>query len=416
MTSVTSSSNSKSPRFRLSCDRCLHDKVRCSRDKPSCRHCNHRGLDCLYSPFRPIGRPRKHVSEATPIHHERSSEDDDVSSPSLFRNTLSPSNSLGTSSAATTVDGSFYELGTSVASLSQLLRSTKQDSGDLLRSAVDVWVHSHKQTPGDKPPDPQQRSTPEVLEVNYPITPQSRISQEIHDEGNCYTAILQRSAKLEKKLSEAPSSLPPIDLVLEAESDFSALQHSISKCAGHHPPSTNQPIDSCLATDQPIVIGLALLAERVIGMLEGVVRLAARSAQIMDRANDALWSAQEEPGISARRLQRSVRNTWAKGCVTLEMEVDRNLCLGTYVVQGQAKSAAMRRILRVRVQRMLHALGSLHAMAQTKRAGANTRDHRPSASPLDWGGSSLVLGDMGDLLLGDLKRRMESVQGAMLLF
>lgn len=40
-----------------SCDACLGSKVKCSQAKPSCSRCNQHGQECVYSPYRKIGRP-----------------------------------------------------------------------------------------------------------------------------------------------------------------------------------------------------------------------------------------------------------------------------------------------------------------------------------------------------------------------
>ncbi|KAI0910984.1 hypothetical protein F4823DRAFT_561340 [Ustulina deusta] len=66
-------------------------------------------------------------------------------------------------------------------------------------------------------------------------------------------------------------SPPPIDLVLEAERDVNAIHHRL---------------DACLASERPVLLGLALLAERVVDMLEDMFRMAAQSAQTVDKASD----------------------------------------------------------------------------------------------------------------------------------
>ena len=44
-------------RLRNSCDACQEAKIGCSQEKPSCRRCSRYGHQCVYSPFRRIGRP-----------------------------------------------------------------------------------------------------------------------------------------------------------------------------------------------------------------------------------------------------------------------------------------------------------------------------------------------------------------------
>lgn len=58
------------PRIRSTCDACLDAKVRCSRDRPSCRRCQQHGRECVYSLKRRLGRPKgtgtKHNAPSKP--------------------------------------------------------------------------------------------------------------------------------------------------------------------------------------------------------------------------------------------------------------------------------------------------------------------------------------------------------------
>jgi hypothetical protein len=222
---------------------------------------------------------------------------------------------------------------------------------------------------------------------------------------------------------------PPIDLVLEAERDFCALRHRLFTCTGHGlPPACelnanflqnstkgNRP---CLASDRPVLLGLALLAERVVGMLEDMFRLAAIAANNTDKVNQELvWfgaGTPAGPSPSGRRLQRSCRSLMAAPCVSPVVETDRRLRIGDFVVDGQAKSQAMRRLLRRRARRMLGELRALEGTRKTRRRRETERD-KLLDSTLDWGGSGALLGDSANLLVDDLIRRVEALQGAMAL-
>lgn len=59
---VHEDSHSQKPKLRTSCDGCQAAKLGCSQEKPTCRRCLRHGIDCVYSPFRRIGRPRKSTS------------------------------------------------------------------------------------------------------------------------------------------------------------------------------------------------------------------------------------------------------------------------------------------------------------------------------------------------------------------
>jgi hypothetical protein len=48
----------KPTKYRLACDSCQHSKIRCDQERPKCRRCAKKGIDCVYSPARRAGRPR----------------------------------------------------------------------------------------------------------------------------------------------------------------------------------------------------------------------------------------------------------------------------------------------------------------------------------------------------------------------
>ncbi|KAF1935310.1 hypothetical protein EJ02DRAFT_460493 [Clathrospora elynae] len=45
-------------KYRLACDSCQHSKIRCGQERPKCRRCAKKGIECVYSPARRAGRPR----------------------------------------------------------------------------------------------------------------------------------------------------------------------------------------------------------------------------------------------------------------------------------------------------------------------------------------------------------------------
>jgi len=442
-TTATATTTEPSSRFRQSCDRCQGNKVRCNRDKPTCKRCAQKRLKCVYSPLRRIGRPKKSIlseeAQVSPGLDSNEGERDhgetriesgitDVRMGDCDRGPLSRS----------TVAHHF-----DVSASPPTLFSTPNQSGggggeQTSRSVVDAWIADH---PLSSNCSMNNLSDEGVYLSN---TPGSDGSQRAQQEGigiDCYTAALARTARLEQDLAQTTSP-PPIDLILEAERDFSALRQRLLTCTGHKlitpnnvsltpaiapdvvesSPVLNNAIgrsNPCLASDRPVLLGLSLLAERVVGMLEDLFRLAAASSQTIDKANDTFWTGMAGVSdIGARRLQRSLRNHLTKPCVSLEMEARRDLRVGDFVVQGQAKSAAMGRILKLRTRRMLDALESLESDSSGMKDPGSERMRQqqwPSGGPLDWGGSNTVFGHMTDALLVDLRRRIESVQGAMVL-
>ncbi|KAI1380492.1 hypothetical protein F4677DRAFT_261391 [Hypoxylon crocopeplum] len=59
MDSLQSSNRPTAGKLRTSCDRCQDTKVRCDQEKPECQRCAKKGLQCIYSPTKRFGRPRK---------------------------------------------------------------------------------------------------------------------------------------------------------------------------------------------------------------------------------------------------------------------------------------------------------------------------------------------------------------------
>ncbi|KAI1500605.1 hypothetical protein F5X99DRAFT_385970 [Biscogniauxia marginata] len=452
----TPASAAESLKYRLSCDRCQNTKVRCSRDKPSCRRCAQRGVSCVYSPLGRIGRPRKVIHEDTGLDDD---EDEDDISESLIRpsSTLSPGNS--TSHRASTTATSLEDVASTdiqmmdsnaptpetnsrAATSSDHFVIPSYSNDEHLRSAVDSWISDHQlcvASPSQSQSQSQENHAGANLSTlldrsNCANAQALSYSLDSEPGADCYVCILAQTTKLEQSLARTKLA-PPIDLVLEAERDFCALRYRLITCTGHghhrspHPGNRNAGTDAelpqdhagthgqpCLTSDRPVLLGLALLAERIVGILEDMFRLAARSAHNMDKANDLLWYG--APGMpagpsAARRLQRSFRSTLASPCVTPVVEANRDLRIGNLLVQGQAKSDALKRILRLRVDRMLGGLQTMKSalgVKQSERERGQLMD-----GPLDWGGSRTLLRNMAGTLLDDLVRRIESMKGAMVL-
>ncbi|KAI1306836.1 hypothetical protein F5Y03DRAFT_394273 [Xylaria venustula] len=374
-TAETRFSQCDATKSRQSCDKCQVSKVRCSRDKPICKRCTQRRFGCVYSPSKRTGRPRKRKTDIGEVNvaEDVAEEGNDSSSGSATTN-----HDVSTAATATPCE----------------------HSDSLFRHVVDTWIsdrsHIPTQTAG-LPPD-----------------------------SDCYSEVLGQTTRLEQALLRATSP-PSIDLVLEAERDFNRLRHRLFGCTGHQHPSPIEgtvsqaavalhaapPAEPCLATDRPVLLGIAVLAERVVGLLEDMFRLAAQASQSMDQASHVVWSSSSGP--SARRLQRSLRSVMSKPCVSLGMESYRELRLGDFSLQGQAKADAMARVLRLRVKRMLSALEVLDTAKQTRQRGDWRKRGQSSGGPLHWGGSVIVLDTIAGTLLDDLIRRMESLQGAMVL-
>jgi hypothetical protein len=230
--------------------------------------------------------------------------------------------------------------------------------------------------------------------TNRPITTESV--------ADCYIAILKRSAKLEESLTTTAPA-PPIDLVLEAEQDLRTLQQDCFACTGHGKVGQN-----CLQPDRPALLYLALLAERVVTMLEETFRLAVHRTTttyegVQDLPDDPL------PATAARRMERSFRSLLDLPCVFPIPAGNMDIRVGDHVVDGPVKARAVKKILQLRVRKLLLALEQMKTVPRLHGRGKFT------SGPLDWGGSSVVLDDAAGHLIKDLLRRMEALQGGLAL-
>ncbi|KAI1112038.1 hypothetical protein F5Y14DRAFT_285640 [Nemania sp. NC0429] len=469
MTDIPSLGLSSSTKFRQSCDKCQNSKLRCSRDKPVCKRCAQRRFRCVYSPLRRIGRPKKAMIEtdgrvATSPKQMDVDIDVDVDvdvneghengGSESVAGALLPSPDTSTHNEHSAAAASLCRSGAGHPHSHNLGMSPMRDSEHLpidspraprdsclssvgaealSRSAVSTCISDHEFSAIQSPQDhPLPAGAHPQLHGGILSVAARPVGAPCIGPSDCCAAVLAHTARLEEALSRTAAP-PAIDLVLEAERDFTGLRHRLFACTGHQtspsPDGTSSlawtatPTASftqpCLATDRPVLLSLALLAERVVGMLEEMFRLAARSAQSIDQSSDFVWFAtlgtSGPAGPPARRLQRSLRNVTSTPCASLAMDSFRALRLDDFVVEGQAKTDAMGRILKLRVRRMLRAIEVLDGAQQTKQRAERDGRGKPSGGPIGWGSSTTVLDTIAGTLLDDLMRRIESLQGAMML-
>ncbi|KKZ61376.1 hypothetical protein EMCG_03982 [[Emmonsia] crescens] len=222
-------------------------------------------------------------------------------------------------------------------------------------------------------------------------------------EADCYVTILSQTTKLEQSLIIALGP-PPIDLMLKAESDLRALNHSLSTCKGH-----GRNVRGCLTSDRPISLALALLAERVVTMLEEAFQLAA------ERATAGSSAIEDQPGnslpvTSARRLERSFRGILNLLCVFPVPADNVDMRVGNQVVDGIVKARALKKILQLRIRKLMEEVLAGTKKLTYRQVGVDFR-----AGPLDWGNSAAVMADAAGLLIEDLIRRLEALQGGLTL-
>ncbi|KAK2764513.1 hypothetical protein FQN54_009208 [Arachnomyces sp. PD_36] len=427
-------------KYRASCDRCQDIKVRCSRDKPACKICARKGVKCVYSPMRRMGRPRN----ASQIPCQNTSLDGNTENRGIMAEApdsgLSNSSyrqsdhsaSLSSTSSVTTPMATLQDSGESSMRDTPMTGSyggsTSEEPEKVCSSQVgrapltgDKEVQHHQTIPwaldrhlsaGTHTGALAQASNTETCtrppDSNWKATFQAFLSgpgaQNAPDAvADCYLAILTRSAKLEQSLLTVTRA-PPIDLVLQAERDLRALGQRLFTCSGHGHSGGRD----CLSLDRPVTLSFALLAERIVTMLEETFRLAAETATgggspIQDPCGNAL------PATTSRRLERSFRGLLALPCVFPMPAANIDIQVGGHLVEGLVKARAVKRILQLRIRNLMSLLEN---MRRIPRRG-NRSD--TLGGPLDWGGSSAVLDDAARLLADDLTRRLEALQGGLTL-
>ncbi|KAK3690184.1 hypothetical protein B0T22DRAFT_189611 [Podospora appendiculata] len=295
MASPLPSTNSRqSIKFRLSCDQCQDIRIKCSRDKPRCARCGKRGIGCVYSPVRKMGRPRKQPSSMSVTPPQAASTSTIADSPRHgTRRRLSANNPA------------------IAGDLDTLPRVSLIGANDTPMPDVPFDAILAENQPNPAIPNPE------------PAT--------------CYIAILLQTTRLEQSLSLTTAS--PLHVFLEAERDFQTLKSRLLSCAGHPLRSAdlghNHP---CLSSNRPVLFTLALLAEHIVCILEDVCR-SLPTTPLQDEQNlfrDSLvQQSQSSPVHSA--LSHDVR-------------------VGSYLLEPDAGDRVTRQILRLRTRRLLAAL------------------------------------------------------------
>ncbi|KAI1799998.1 hypothetical protein F4811DRAFT_58863 [Daldinia bambusicola] len=424
----------KPVKYRTSCDRCQNIKLRCSQDKPSCKRCISKGVRCIYSPLRRMGRPKK-------VDPVASTSSVGGSPPSFETIALTLSNGTATDCQGDSGDGNgspqttgfnsigleSYDASTSQSHLRSWHPSLAGSSSVNHRNSPisnDIET-SYQSRSGGFTPTADDSSTPRhevdswgnILTSNIApfssgmsnATPRSAhlmaldgpVGQAVSDSTtDCYTAILMRIAKLEQALSVAPRP-PPIDLALEAERDFRALKQCLFSCTGH----SNRG-RGCLASDRPVLLSLSILVERILAMFEENFRFAASAS---NPARGIIQDPCSTPfqGTIARRIERSFRSILDQPCIFPIPSASLHIRIGDFLVENAVKARCVVPILRLRIQKIQATLREMERMRQE----SNQRGY--PCGPLDWGDSSVVLGDAARLLIQDLLRRMESLRGGM---
>ncbi|KAJ5534871.1 hypothetical protein N7527_001125 [Penicillium freii] len=214
-------------------------------------------------------------------------------------------------------------------------------------------------------------------------------------QGQCYLIILRRLAWLEHSRG-TDKKLLTIDVVITAERDTRLLKEQLFKCGRDVPED-----EGCLYSRPSSLMALSLLVECVVSLFEDLFHRAAISAHERERIFRTAWpinSSPISPGgtrnlsahQSATRFERSIRGAFDRNITCPVPEANCDLFLGKFRVGSEAKSRAMRQILRRRIGKLL----------------AMLVDIRRFVGP----GSGVIQGSAKQIV-EDLHHRVESLQG-----
>lgn len=183
----------KPTRYRLACDRCQHSKIRCDQERPNCRRCAKRGMECIYNPARRAGRPRtrntnksstkirKSASSGLNKHSIPITEQSDV--PILASGWISPFAPPDMLSASEDCFSS------SSCSNAATVPTTQPEFCMLDREDVDFSHYQQRennflQIQGDFT-DSQDHTPKETTDRYYPISPEFCVASELLDMSFC---------------------------------------------------------------------------------------------------------------------------------------------------------------------------------------------------------------------------------------
>lgn len=353
-------------RLRTSCDACQNLKVKCSQDKPSCRRCSKNRLDCVYSPLRRMGRPKKSsavppaassitsspspITSVTPrsksqLHDSQRRRHATTATPSpacLMQPQLIGHTPAGTENMSR-AEASFGLENSDIA-------SDGMYNGDMVLGAKDgtlrgpypaALLQDRPETTtsanyrfftisaGLNVPSASAQQRPRLL--TSPLTTLVSLESQVGTHqgssasdgdqlriqaGHCYLAILQRLTQLEATL-DASAQPPRLDVILSAERDTRALKERIFSCQGHErreldmvgrPTAANQRSpQSCIDAHGLSLLVLGLLADRVTRLFEDLFRRAAVNSHWMDQATrvtTAAWLYGSQPVFASQADER----------------------------------------------------------------------------------------------------------------
>ncbi|KAI0477050.1 hypothetical protein GGR56DRAFT_386646 [Xylariaceae sp. FL0804] len=490
--------------------------IKCSQEKPSCYRCHKHSLNCVYSPLRRMGRPRKtaggnpdvsqnrvinaqkdqgalrraphHVYDESRLAGTCGSNDQHlVQAPAAVTSELNavPDRERSMLSAAFTSGENFTSIFTNTLTGDIYPRPSISephtdefmtlDSHDDHFTSPNSWwgTSNHSSNPsstslGDKrfcpidiPGRPEldlSREKPTNSLQAFATASSSatlngrssgrgcpsngsrlRASSSHSEESDadlgcksqCYVSILQRVTQLEQSLAAVKH--PQVDLVLTAERDSSVLKERLLGC--YHCSGGARGGNDNSNPQYIRFLSLAMLVERVVQLLEDMFHRAAMAAYGFDRSLRTAWYASQqgvsgsdgagEPAMpsrhpsAARRRERLARSALDRNVSCPVPEANCELTIGGYEVQPEAKTRAMKCILRLRIGSLRRTIGDLgeHMVAAEVPGPLSSRADNVDAGD----GASDFLGTITRsevrtaalAMVESLHRRVELLQGRM---
>ena len=255
---------------------------------------------------------------------------------------------------------------------------------------------------------------------------------------SCYSALLRRLAQLEDSIAMNTNSLS-VDFVLAAEQDTRALKERLFACPNcaptfHTPlapsdpeeffelPPARKPQATRPSPPHSTIMLLALLADRVVMMLEDLLQHAAEPTNGLERALGTSWTIDSQlsptgiqalpnhPPASSVDHDRFARSASDGSAVP---QTNCELPIGNYVLDPYTKELAMKRILRVRMRRLENMLVDMESCVKDASTGCrrakagNGGNLRPALE--DEHGGTVMTATRS--IIADFPLRLESLQG-----
>lgn len=378
-----------------------------------------------------MGRPKKKCNQLAPAYATACDDYDDGFRPTT---SFTPGSGLNKSSNDVSVSHSSMStadattISTSSNASDPTTRQVTDDIWDIGRAAgIDTAPSQAVHAPHSLGGTPQTPSNPfEPARMNPLQAPQAddTIASNVSLVDQGYIAVLTALATIERSVATEPLN-PSIELVFQAEKDFRTLKDRIIlgvDNASHSESSTFRPANS------RTILMLSLLSERVVSVLEIIFRatLSTMSARTVEpdiagqvQDHELPWTASFGTGVNqqmnvdsaTRRLGRSFRSFIDQPCVFPVPGGKSKMQFGTHELAMPATARAIKAILHVRLQKMMAALLDLRNEMQRLSQLQVDVAH----GQIYVGSSDATLRNTVADLLQNLIRRLEGLQGAMVL-